>query len=68
MKPALRASLADKEAHRMRDVELVPWASSLKILEIAGGTVDSDFVHEDTIEGVQTKEVLGSGEPDTPAC
>ena len=35
---------------------------------IAGGTTDSIVADEDTTEGVQTTEVVGSGEPDPPAC
>ena len=63
-----RASLADEEVHWMRDVELAVGASRSRIVEIAGGTADSAVVAEDTTEGVQIAEDMGSGEPDPPAC
>ena len=37
-------------------------------MEIAGGNTDSDIADEDTTEGVQITEVVGSKEPDLPAC
>ena len=37
-------------------------------MAIAGGTTDSVIAYEDNIEGVQTTEVVGSGEPDPPTC
>ena len=43
-------------------------ASSSRDLAIAGSTIDSVVVDEDTTEGVQITEVVGSGEPDPPAC
>ncbi|TMX02551.1 hypothetical protein EJD97_021133 [Solanum chilense] len=51
MEAARRASLAEEEARQMR----------------AGGTADSVVDAEDTSEGVQITEVVGSGEPDPPA-
>ena len=33
-----------------------------------GGTADSAVVAEETTEGVQIAEDVGSGEPDLPAC
>ena len=68
MEAARRASLADEEARWMRAVESAVGASSSRNVEIAGGTADSVVVVEDTTEGVQTTEVVGSGEPDPPAC
>ena len=65
---ARRASLAEEEANRMRAFELVAGASSSRIVEIAGGTTDGAVVAEDTTEGVQIAEVVGSGEPDPPSC
>ena len=52
----------------MRAEELAAGASSSKTVEIVGGTADSAVYAEDTIEGVQIIEVVGSGEPDLPAC
>ena len=68
MEAARRASLAEEEAHRMRASELVAGASSSRTVEIAGGTTDGAVVTEDTTEGVQIAEDVGSGEPDPPAC
>ena len=52
----------------MRASELAAGASSSRIVEIAGGTINSAVVAEDTIEGVQIAEDVGFGEPDPPAC
>ena len=68
MEAARRASLAEEEAHQMRASELAAGASSSRTVEIAGGTTDSAVVAEDTTEGVQIVEDVGSGEPDPPAC
>ena len=68
MENARRSLLADEEARRMRAVELVVGESSSRNVEIAGGTADSAVVAEDTTEGVQITEVVGSGESDPPAC
>ena len=68
MEAARRASLIDEEAHQMRAVELAAGASSSKYVEIAGGTADSVVNALDTTEGVQITEVVGSGEPNPPAC
>ena len=65
---ARRASLADKEVRRMRSVESATGASRSKNVEIAGGAGDSVVAAEDTTEGVQITEVVGSGEPYPPAC
>ena len=43
-------------------------AYSYRNVETAGGTTDSVVADEDTIEGLQTTYVVGSGEPDPPAC
>ena len=43
------------------------WASSSRNVKIAGGTADSVVEAEDTTEGVQITEVVGSWEPDPPA-
>ena len=68
MKAARRASLADEEARQIRVVESAARASSSRYVETAGGTTNSDIADEDTTEGVQTIEVVGSGEPDPPVC
>ena len=68
MEAARRASLAEEEAHQMRARELAAGASSSRIIETAGGTVDGAGVAEDTTKGVQITEDVGSGEPDPPAC
>ena len=39
MEAARKASLADEEAHQMREVELAAGASSSRNVEIAGGTL-----------------------------
>ena len=65
---ATRASLAKEEAHQMRASELAAGASSSRTVKIAGGTTDSAVVAEDTTEGVQIAEDVGSVEPDQPAC
>ena len=63
-----RASLAEEEAHKMKAGELAAGVSSSRTVEIAGSTADSAFVAENTTEGVQITEVMGSEEPDPPAC
>ena len=68
MEAARRSSLADEEARQSRAVELASWASSSRNMEIAGGTADSAVAAEDTTEGVQITKVVGSREPDPPAC
>ena len=68
MEAARRASLAEEEAHQMRDSELAAGASSSRTVEIAGDTTDGAVVAEDTTEGVQIAEDMGSGELDPPAC
>ena len=68
MEAARRASLAEVEAHQMRSGELTGGASSSRTVEIAGGTADSVVDGEDTTEGVQITEVVGSGELDPPTC
>ena len=52
----------------MRALELAAGASSSRTVEIAGGTTDSAVVAEDTTEGFQIVEDVGSGEPDPPTC
>ena len=68
MEAARRASHADEEARQMIVGELAVGASSSRIVEIAGGTADSVVDAEDTTEGVQITEVVGSTELDPPAC
>ena len=52
----------------MRASELATGASRSRTVDIAGGTTNSAVVAEDTTEGVQITEDVGSGEPDPPAC
>ena len=68
MEAGRRASLAEEEAHEMRVGELAVGASSSRTVEIAGGTADSVVVAEDTTEGVQITEEVGSGKPNPPTC
>ena len=68
MEAVRRASLAEEEARQMRVEELAAGASSPRTVEIAGGNDDSAVDAEDTTEGVQITEVVGSGEPDPPTC
>ena len=68
MEAARRASLAEAEAHQIRASQLAAGASSFRTVEIAGGTIDSAVVVEDTTEVVQIAKDVGSGEPDPPAC
>ena len=68
MEAARRALLADDETHQMKAVELAAGAFSSRNVEIAGGTADSVFDSEDTTQGVQITKVVGSEEPDPPAC
>ena len=65
---ARRVSLADEEAYRIRAVELAAWESNSRNVEIARGNADSVVASEDTTEGVQATELVGSGEPNPPAC
>ena len=68
MEAASRASLVEEEAYQMRAEELASGASSSRTVEIAGGTVDRVVDAEDTTEGVQNAEDVGSREPNPPAC
>ena len=68
MEAARRPSLVEEEARQMRAGELAAGASSSRTVEIAGGTADSAVVTEDTTEGFQIAEDVGSREPDPPAC
>ena len=68
MEAARKASLSDEEARQMRAVELAAGASSSRNVEIAGGTADSVVDAEDATKGVLITEVVGSREPDPPAC
>ena len=52
----------------MRAVELAVGAASYRNVEIAGGTADSVVDSVDSTEDVHITEVVGSGEPDPPAC
>ena len=53
----------------MRAGELAVGASSSRTVEIAVEIAgDKVVVDEDTTEGVQITEVVGSEEPDPPAC
>ena len=52
----------------MKAVELAAEASSSRNVEIEEGTADTVVDVEDTSEDVQVTEVVGSGEPDPPAC
>ena len=68
MEAARRASLAEEEARQMRAEELAAGASSSRTVEIVGSIADSVVDAEDTTEGVQITEVVGSGEPNPPTC
>ena len=68
MEAARRASLAEEAAHQMRAGELAAGASSFRTVEIAGGTIDSAVVVEDTTVGVQIAKDVGSREPDPLTC
>ena len=68
MEAARRASLAEAEAHQIRASQIAIGASSSRTVETAGGTTDGAVVAEDTTEGVQNAEDVGSGEPDPPSC
>ena len=68
MEAARRDSHVDEEARLMRAVELAAGASSSRTVEIEGGTADSVVDVVDTTECVQIKEVVGSRDPDPPAC
>ena len=67
MEVVIRASIADAEARKFRAVESAVGSSSSRDVETAGGTTDSADADEDTTEGVQTTQVVGSGEPDPSA-
>ena len=68
MEAVRRALLVDKEARWIRVVESPARAFISRDVAIARRTVDSVVADEDTTEGVQTTEVVGSREPDPPAC
>ena len=68
MEAARRASLAEAEAHQIRASQIAAGASSSRTVEIAGGTNDGAVVAEDSTEGVQIAEDVGSGESDPPSC
>uniref|UniRef100_UPI003396D3E9 hypothetical protein n=1 Tax=Acinetobacter baumannii TaxID=470 RepID=UPI003396D3E9 len=71
---AKRASLAEAEAHRIRASQIAAGASSSRTVETAGGPTDGAVaieniteIAEDTTEGVQIAEDVGSGESDPPS-
>ena len=68
MEAVRRASLAEEEAHQMKASELAAGASTSRTVEIAGVTTDGAIVAEDTNEGVQITEDVGSEESDPPSC
>ena len=68
MEAARRVSFADEEAHQIRVVESAAGESSSRDVETLEGTTDSNVADEDTIEDVQTIEVVDSGEPDPLSC
>ena len=68
MEAARIASLAEEVAHKLRVGELVFGESSSRNVEIAGGTTDGAIVAEDSTEGVQIAQDVGSGESDPPSC
>ena len=68
MEVVRKASLVEEEERQMRARELAVKASSSRTVVIAVGTADSVVDAEDTTEGVHITEVVGSGEPDQPAC
>ena len=68
MEATRRASIAYEEARQIRAVDSTFGASSSRNMAIAGGTADSVVADEDTTEGVQTTEVVGSGELDPLVC
>ena len=68
MEAAGRASLAEEEAHKIKASQLAAGASRSHTVETTGGTTDGAVVAEDTTEGVQIAEDVGSREPDPPAC
>ena len=51
----------------MRASELAAGASSSCTVEVEGGTTNGAVVAEDTTEGVQIAEDMGSREPDPPS-
>ena len=53
MESARRASLAEAEAHQIRESQIAAGASRSRTVETAGGTTDGAGVAEDTTEGVQ---------------
>ena len=68
MEAARRASIADEEVRKIRDVESAAGASSSRYVETPRGNTNSVVSDEDTSEGVQTTKVVGSREPDPQAC
>ena len=68
MEAARRTSLAKEEAKQIRASQLAVGASSSRTVETPGGTTDCAGVAEDTTEGVQIAEDVGSEEPNPPAC
>ena len=63
-----RASLAEEDGRRIRAVDSAAGASSSRDVDTTKGTTDSDVDDENTSEGVQTTEVVGSAESDPPTC
>ena len=61
MEAPRRASLSDEEARWISAVDSTAGAYSSRDMVIAGGTAYSVVAYEDTTEGVQTIEVVGSG-------
>ncbi|TMX03693.1 hypothetical protein EJD97_014822 [Solanum chilense] len=68
LEAARRASLIDKEARQLRDIELDAGASSSRVVEAVRSTTDGDVIAEDTTDGVPTSKGAGSGKSDLPTC
>ena len=68
MEAARRASIVDENARKIRVVELAAGACSSRDVQTARTTNDSVVAYEKTTKGVQSTEVVDSGEPKPPTC
>ena len=61
MEAARRASLAEAEAHQIRESQIAAGTSSSRTAETAGGPTDGAVAAEDITEGVQIAEDTTEG-------
>ena len=68
LEAAMRASLIDEKAHKLRVLEVAVGAFTSRIVEAMRSTTDGAVIVEDTMNGVPTAEGSGVEKLDLSAC